>query len=238
MKFSAVGSTIVIRLASSPAGLDISVADRGRGISAEFLPHIFERFRQEDSSTRRWHGGLGLGLAIVKHLVDAHGGSVTAESGGPNMGATFAVHIPTSSERRAAPRTAPDEQLHELAGVRVLVVEDDSDARALVSQMFREAHANVRDVADVRSALASLDAFAPQLVVSDVGMPDQDGYDLIRQIREGGRDAATLPAIALTAFARDEDSAKAMRAGYQRHIGKPVDANLLLRTAAELIHRA
>ena len=238
VKFSAAGSTIVVRLASSPAGLDISVADQGRGITAEFLPHIFERFRQEDSSTRRWHGGLGLGLAIVKHLVEAHGGSVSVESGGSNLGATFTVHLPSSSERRAPARTSPDDERHQLAGVRVLVVEDDSDARVLVSQLLREAHADVREVADVRSALASLETFAPQLVVSDVGMPDQDGYDLIRQIREGGRDAATLPAIALTAFAREEDSAKAMRAGYQRHIGKPVDANLLLRTAAELTRRA
>jgi PAS domain S-box-containing protein len=238
VKFSTAGSTIAVRLVSSPTGVDISVADQGRGISAEFLPHIFERFRQEDSSTTRGHGGLGLGLAIVKQLVEAHGASVSVESGGPKMGATFRVHIPFSSEPRPSSPSAAGDHRHQLAGVRVLVVEDDGDARVLVGQLFREAQAEVQEVADVRSALAALDTFAPQLVVSDVGMPDQDGYELIRQIREGGRDAATLPAIALTAFAREEDSVKAMRSGYQRHIGKPVDASLLLRAAAELTARA
>jgi len=234
VKFSAAGSTIVVRLAASTAGLEISVADQGRGISAEFLPHIFERFRQEDSSTRRWHGGLGLGLAIVKQLVEAHGGSVTVESGGTDRGATFRVHLPHSSETRTTHREAADVERHHLEGVRVLVVEDDKDARALISQLLREARASVHEVADVRSALASLDTFAPHLVVSDVAMPEQDGYDLIRQIRAGGRDAGTLPAIALTAFARDEDSASALRAGYQRHMGKPVDASQLLQAASDL----
>ena len=120
----------------------------------------------------------------------------------------------------------------------MLVVEDDQDARVLISQLFREAHASVHEVSDVRSAVASLDTFAPHLVVSDIGMPEQDGYDLIQQIRAGGRDAGTLPAIALTAFARDEDSASTLRAGYQRHLGKPVDAGQLLQAASELTRRA
>ena len=234
VKFSPAGSTIAVRLASSTAGVTISVADQGRGISAEFLPHIFERFRQEDSSTRRWHGGLGLGLAIVKQLVEAHGGSVTVESGGSNRGATFTVHIPHSPERRGTNREAGGVERHQLDGIRVLVVEDDQDARVLISQLFREAHASVHEVADVRSALASLDSFAPHLIVSDIGMPEQDGFDLIRQIRAGGHDAGTLPAIALTAFARNEDSTSALRAGYQRHLGKPVDASQLLQAAADL----
>ena len=212
----------------------------GAASRAEFLPHVFERFRQEDSTTKRWHGGLGLGLAIVKHLVEAHGGSVSRREWGPTSArrspSTF--RPPRATRERRAPRREPPSDTS-CTAVRVLVVEDDDDARG---PRRPAAHArrmpSVRDVADVHAALASLDTFKPPLVVSDIGMPGRDGYDLIRQMRDSGHDAAALPAIALTAFAREEDSAKAMRAGYQRHIGKPVDANLLLRTAAELTRRA
>jgi CheY-like chemotaxis protein len=225
---------VSVRLSSSPAGLELSVSDRGRGISPEFLPHIFERFRQEDSSTRRWHGGLGLGLAIVKHLVDAHGAVVTAGSKGSGQGATFTVRIPHEREARATPSQAGAPAIHRLTGLRILVVEDDLDARTLVTGVFRDAHAEVCDVADVATALMVLGSFAPHLVVSDLGMPGQDGYDLIRQIRATGQGADTLPAIALTAFARDEDRNRALDAGYQYHVVKPVQPEQLLRIASEL----
>ena len=234
VKFSEDGGTVSVRLSTGPAGIEFAVSDQGRGISPAFLPHIFERFRQEDSSTTRWHGGLGLGLAIVKHLVDAHGAAVTAESGGSHQGATFTVRIPHEREARSTPPETAAPAIHRLSGLRILVVEDDLDARTLVTEVFRDAHAEVCEVADVATALRVLGSFAPHLVVSDLGMPGQDGYDLIRQIRATGRSADTLPAIALTAFARDEDRNRALDAGYQHHVVKPVQAEQLLRIASEL----
>ena len=234
VKFSESGGTVTVRLQALPGGIEIAVADSGRGISPAFLPHIFERFRQEDSSTTRGHGGLGLGLAIVHHLVEAHGATVTAESPGPRQGATFTVRIPYEREARAATPVHEAPVKHRLAGRRVLIVENDLDARTVVTTLFRDAQAEVCDVADVATALAVLESFTPELLVSDLGMPEQDGYDLIRQIRASGRGPDTLPAIALTAFARDEDRNRALEAGYQHHVVKPVKAEQLLRIASEL----
>jgi PAS domain S-box-containing protein len=238
IKFSPKDGTVVVRLTESPAGIDMSFEDHGRGISEEFLPHIFERFRQEDSTTKRWHGGLGLGLAIVQHLVDAHGGAVTASSNGPDKGSTFTVHIPLSHEQHEPAIASAEPPSPLLIGFRVLVVEDDDDARGLIGDMFTRVQAEVYLAADVYAAVAALETFRPTVVVSDIGMPGQDGYDLIRQIRASGYDADALPAVALTAFAREEDRRRVLQAGYQAHVSKPVDIQQLLRTVVELTSAA
>jgi len=234
VKFSESGSAVVVRLRQAGDSVEFSVSDRGRGISPDFLPHIFERFRQENSGTTRRHGGLGLGLAIVKSLVEAHGGAVTAESAGPQQGTTFTVRIPFDETARTMPASAAEAPAYRLTGLRVLVVEDDDDARALISGVFEDAGAVVCATRDVPSALAQLDPFSPQLIISDLGIPGQDGYDLIRQVRADGRHASLLPAIALTAFGRDQDRLDALRAGYQQHVMKPVEPHQILQVASEL----
>jgi PAS domain S-box-containing protein len=238
VKFSRRGGAVTIRLAGTSDGVELSVHDEGRGISPEFLPHIFERFRQEDAGTTRWYGGLGLGLSIVKELVEAHGGTVAALSEGPDRGATFAVRIPRSDVRPASLQPAVASGEPSLVGVRVLVVEDDEDARGLLNRVLTSAEARVCEVEDVPAALAALESFQPDLVVSDIGIPGEDGYDLIRQIRARGFDAARLPAIALTAYARSEDRERALQAGYQRHLSKPLDVGQLVRTATSLTRNA
>jgi PAS domain S-box-containing protein len=234
VKFSRPGGVVTIRLAGAPDGVELSVQDEGRGISAEFLPHIFERFRQEDAGTTRWYGGLGLGLSIVKELVEAHGSVVAAISDGPDKGATFALRIPQSDVRPAETERAAEARQPTLEGVRILIVEDDEDARGLLNRVLSSADARVCAVEDVRGALDALESFQPNLVVSDIGIPGEDGYDLIRQIRARGFDAERLPAIALTAYARIEDRARALEAGYQRHLSKPLDVGQLVRAATSL----
>jgi PAS domain S-box-containing protein len=237
VKFSKRGGAVVIRLVNTGDGFELSVSDQGRGIAADFLPFIFERFRQEDASTRRQHGGLGLGLAIVKELVEAHGGTVSASSGGVDGGATFTVRLKRSEAPTPVTVAVETVSAANLQGVRVLVVEDDDDSRALIARMLTQAQADVCDVADVPAAVGVLDTFKPDLVVSDIGIPGEDGYDLIRQIRSRGLDATRLPAIALTAYARSEDRVRALEAGYQRHLVKPVDFTQLIRAATLLTHQ-
>ena len=234
VKFSRRGGAVTIRLAAVADGVELSVNDEGRGISPDFLPHIFERFKQEDAGTTRWYGGLGLGLSIVKELVEAHGCTVAPISDGPDRGATFAVRIPRANVRPAASTPDIDSRQPTLMGVRVLIVEDDEDARGLLNRVLTSAEARVYEVEDVPGALAAIESFQPDLVVSDIGIPGEDGYDLIRQIRARGFDAARLPAIALTAYARSEDRERVLQAGYQRHLSKPLDVSQLVRAATIL----
>jgi signal transduction histidine kinase len=234
VKFSDPGGTVVVRLTATDDAVEFSVADQGRGISPEFLPHIFERFRQENSGSSRPHGGLGLGLAIVKSLVDVHGAAITAESAGPRQGTIFTVHMPLASDAQTLPAAPNEIPSYNLKALRVLIVEDDEDARDLISGVFQEAHALVCATSNVVAALEQVERFAPQLLVSDLGIPGQDGYDLIRQVRAAGHPPSLLPAIALTAFGRDEDRAKALQAGYQYHVMKPVEPHQILRIAAQL----
>jgi PAS domain S-box-containing protein len=236
VKFSPKGSRVLVALAHDERVARITVSDRGSGISADFLPHLFDRFRQADASTTRRHGGLGLGLTIVKQLVEMHRGTVTARSDGEGKGATFVVTLPLDAGReelapaeRASEMPVQHDERARLRGLKVIVVEDEADARELVERLLSEAGCLVVAVESASAALAALGRERPDLLVSDIGLPDEDGYSLIQRIRglETGQ-AGALPAIALTAFARGVDRTRALRAGFQAHLAKPVDPVELL----------
>ncbi len=248
VKFTPAGGSVAIELRHADDGVDLRVRDTGVGIAAEFLDQVFDRFRQFDSSSTRRHGGLGLGLAIVKSLVELHGGSVSAESAGAGQGATFTVHLPSTksshthtlgASRRVAAILphAPDEPAGpDLEGATVLIVDDDADARAMLRRMLLDFHARVLLAGSAEDGLRCVREARPALIVSDIGMPEVDGYGFIRRVRDlpeeqGGR----TPAIALTAFARAEDRQRALLAGFQRHVAKPVDALELAAICVELL---
>ncbi len=228
VKFTPAGGTIEVGLAVDDGSAQLSVKDDGIGIRAEFLDYVFDRFRQADGSRTRSHGGLGLGLAIVRQLVELHGGSAAVASAGVGRGATFTVRLPIVRDgevglRQASerpPPMAPDV----LRGVRVVVVDDELDARELVTAVLELAGAVVTSVGSAEEAMLAFRESPPSLIVSDIGMPGEDGYALISRIRalspeKGGR----VPAIAVTAFTRPEDRGRALRAGYTAHVGKPID---------------
>ena len=246
VKFTPAGGSVRTEVTQTATHLVIRVSDTGQGINPEFLPHLFERFRQEDATTTRMHGGLGLGLAIVKHIVDMHGGTVQATSAGEGLGAEFIVQLllmgAGSDESRrdldettlsSPPREAvPRINLHR---ARILIVDDDRDARNLASRVLREFGAEVAEASDVEQALLTLESFKPLVLVSDIGMPHQDGYDLIRRIRKAGYTAEALPAIAVTAFVRNDDRERILSGGYQMHLGKPIAPAELVTAIATLI---
>jgi CheY-like chemotaxis protein len=226
--------------------LEITVRDTGIGISPEFLPVVFERFRQADASTTRFHGGLGLGLSIVKNLVELHGGTIRAQSAGTNQGATFVVSLPLapirSDEKREHPTTSRASMLDvsqvDLSGIKVLVIDDEPDARALIGRVLTSCKAEVLTAASATDGLNELHAFKPNVLVSDIGMPEIDGYQLMREVRKRPADqGGNTPAVALTAFARSEDRTKAMIAGYTVHVAKPIEPQELLATVANLAGR-
>jgi CheY-like chemotaxis protein len=227
----------------------MSIIDTGVGIDPEFLPHVFDRFRQADQTTTRQHGGLGLGLAIVRHLVELHGGTVHADSAGEGLGSTFIVRLPVvpvyqkkgDAERihpAAKDVSASLECPERLDGLRVLVVDDERDTRELLKVVLGHCGADVTTVASVQEALEAIKTMRPEILISDIGMAGEDGYDLIRKVRalpaeQGGK----VPAIALTAYARAEDRLRALRAGYQMHVPKPVELTELVAVVASLIKR-
>ena len=229
--------------------LEIVVSDTGQGISSDFLPHVFDRFRQADQKTSRQHGGMGLGLAIVRHLVELHGGTVSATSEGEGKGATFTVMLPItpvyqvdSSGGRVHPGARdllpPDECTDRLDGLSILVVDDEADTRELLKQGLEYCGAKVRVAGSAAEAVDALVASVPDILISDIGMPGIDGYDLIRQVRglppnRGGKVAA----IALTAYTRTEDRLQALRAGYDMHVPKPVELAELVAVAASVARR-
>lgn len=245
VKFTPKGGKIDVAVARVNSHLEITVSDSGIGLDPSFLPHLFERFRQADSSTTRRFGGLGLGLSIVKHLVELHGGTVRAESQGEGTGATFVVCLPLGPIRDPAGRQHPATPLPVprgeevvLAGVKILVVDDERDARELLQLLLEESQAVVSIAASADEALELLGSERPDIVVSDIGMPGKDGYQLVRELRalppeQGGR----TPAIALTAFARSEDRTRAMLAGYQVHLSKPIEILELVAAIATLLGR-
>ncbi|HEX8153338.1 MAG TPA: ATP-binding protein, partial [Thermoanaerobaculia bacterium] len=229
IKFTPAGGTIDVSLRQRDAGAELVIRDSGEGIDPQFLPHVFDRFRQADSSINRRHGGLGIGLAIVSSLVDAHGGSVRAESEGPGKGATFTVTLPLL-EQRAAVRPSFAEPAAAnggatLAGTRVLVVDDDGGARTLMTTTLRSAGAEVRECSSAGEAFEAVAEWRPAVLVSDLAMPDEDGYSLIRRLRASGHD---VPAVAITAYVRSEDEARVRAAGFHRHVAKPFDPQELV----------
>ena len=247
IKFTPKGGRVQVSVARVNSHVEVGVTDSGMGIRPEFLPHVFDRFRQADASTTRKYGGLGLGLAIVRHLVELHGGTVEARSDGEGLGATFVVHLPLKA--MGHPSDAPADKPHppgigdcpqspSLAGVRVLSVDDEPDARYLVKRILQQCDAVVTTAAGVDEALAALAAGRYDVVISDVGMPDRDGFDLIRALRALPPDAGgKTPAVALTALARVEDRRRALLAGFQIHVPKPVDPAELLAVVASVVGR-
>jgi signal transduction histidine kinase/ActR/RegA family two-component response regulator len=245
IKFTPSSGQIRVALRFSGGQLQVQVADTGIGISADFLPHVFVRFRQRDSSSTRTQGGLGLGLAIVRHLVELHGGTVKAESAGEGQGATFTVTLPARpfEERRQGARhehrvrrvpavePVPDD-LPTLCGLRLLVVDDQDDAREVASSVLRYHGATVAVAENAGQALDQFERFQPDVLLIDLAMPEIDGYALIERIRKFGQRGAAVPAIAWTAYAREEDQRRALASGFQLHIAKPVDAHTLIRAVA------
>ena len=235
IKFTPAGGTVRATLRLAGGAAELVVEDDGVGIAPEFLPHVFERFRQFDSSTTRSHGGLGLGLAITRHLVEAHGGSVEAASEGADRGATFTVRLPVLAGAGAPSEPPPGAQPVELGGVRVLVVDDDADGRQALGTMLERAGASVAQAATSSEAFDVLASFRPHVMVSDLGLPREDGFSLVARVRalppeHGG----STPAVAVTAHAQAEEMARALRAGFQLHLAKPVDPAELAAAVARL----
>ena len=245
VKFTPEGGRIDVKLEQVDHRVRVSVSDNGQGIKPEFLPHVFDRFRQADGTTTRAHGGLGLGLAIVRHLVEAHGGEVGVESSGAGRGAVFFFHLPLPAVRVEASEVDPANRLLEshlrnaaatsLRGVRVLVVDDDTDARQMISAVLRRSGAEVKACCSASEALTTLPQWRPDVLMSDIGMPHEDGYELIHKVRaltdeHGGR----VPAAALTAYAREEDRKRAIAEGYQMHVAKPASSADLVAAVAAL----
>jgi signal transduction histidine kinase/ActR/RegA family two-component response regulator len=242
VKFTSEGGRIEVKLEEIDRRVRVSISDSGQGITPQFLPHVFDRFRQADGTTTRAHGGLGLGLAIVRHLVEAHGGTVTAESAGAGRGSIFFFSLPLPAKTSEVDE--PSSLLESgrrngsgtsLRGVRVLVVDDDTDARQMISAVLRRSGAEVKDCGSVGEAMTALPQWRPDVLMSDIGMPYEDGYDLIHKVRAladelGGR----VPAAALTAYARDEDRKRAIAEGYQLHVAKPASSAELVAAVATL----
>jgi PAS domain S-box-containing protein len=232
IKFTPQNGRVEVLARAEGGFYQIEVADNGQGISPEFLPRLFDRFSQQETGIGKSHAGLGIGLTIVRHLVEAHFGTIEATSEGPGRGATFRVRIPLTQEQG---RALSEMTSVLLPGLQVLVVEDDADARALISRILTDAGARVSAAGGADEALAHIGQSLPHIIVSDIGMAKKDGYQLIRTLRAGGYDAQRLPAIALTAFTRPEDRSDALEAGFQVHLTKPVNADQLKGAIAKLL---
>jgi signal transduction histidine kinase/CheY-like chemotaxis protein len=252
IKFTPKGGRVRVSLQQVSSQVEIRVADTGIGISSDFLPYVFDRFRQASAGSTRRHGGLGLGLSIVRHLVELHGGVVRAESPGPDRGSSFLVRLPVAALRWRAPEQGLDSSASpsvasvptaregvNLSGVKVLVVEDDADSRDLLQGVLAHCAATVRTAASAAEGLALVNQEPPDVLVSDIGMPDVDGFEFLRRVRaldtpQGRR----IPAIALTAYARSEDRTRALRAGFLAHMAKPVQPSELVATVASVVGRS
>ncbi|NBD17896.1 MAG: response regulator [Cyanobacteria bacterium] len=237
IKFTPQGGRVDICLEGVEEEAHLTVKDTGQGISPHFLPHIFESFRQQDASLTRNFGGLGLGLSITRYLVEAHGGTITAESAGAGLGATFTVRLPLVHVASELTLTEKEESSSkaDLTGIRILAVDDEVDARELLNVVLTAYHAEVRAASSAREALALLASFQPDILISDIAMPDRDGYALIKQIRALPAEAGgQISAIALTAYAQVEDQQRAIASGYQTHLAKPIDIKQLVRAIANL----
>jgi CheY-like chemotaxis protein len=239
---------VVVEVVRAASHIQFTVTDSGQGITAEFLPFVFERFRQADSTVARMHGGLGLGLAIVRHLAELHGGTVWADSQGTDLGATFNVRLPiqmvhssrASAEDETAPLTEHENPRFEcpaaLKGLRVLIVDDASDSLELITTVLRECGAETVTATSAAQGLESVTSNPPDVLISDIEMPNEDGYSLIRKIRLlPSLKAQEILAVAVTAHANKEDRARALAAGFQIHIRKPVDPSELVEAISQLV---
>jgi signal transduction histidine kinase/ActR/RegA family two-component response regulator len=255
VKFTPKNGRIEVALQRVNSEVQVSVGDSGEGISSEFLPYVFDRFSQGDGKSTRSHTGLGLGLAIVRQLVELHGGTVKAHSDGPGRGATFKLRLPVlsinlvpGSKSALSDSTLTGARVTDglsiecsprLGGVRVLVVDDDSDTRQMLKAVLSECHADVITAASVAEAIKEIEQRKPDVLVSDLGMPEHDGYELIKQVRktESADNAARVPALALTAYAKAEDRVRALAGGYQVHLAKPVEPAEFVLVVANLAGR-
>ena len=248
VKFTPEGGHVRVEVKRLSKDVRVSVSDSGIGIKPEFLPFIFDRFRQADGSTTRVHGGLGLGLSIVKHLVQLHQGSVKVESQGQDQGTTFTLSLPLASKSPETPNNGgsaqPDINIARpgfsriLEGVRILVVDDESDSRELIKAILTGCGGEVNCCESVAQAIKAIRDWKPDLLVSDIGMPNEDGYSLIKKVRSlRSKRAKQLPAIALTAYATKEDKARALSVGFQIHIAKPIEPETLVMSIASVIGR-
>lgn len=246
VKFTNSGGRVLVKVAQANAAVEISVTDTGQGISREFMPYVFDRFSQADSTTTRHHGGLGLGLAIARHLVEIHGGTIRAESRGDGEGATFTITLPLID---SAPRTAEAAPVVEetaprlpqpllLSGLKVLLVDDDSDTLSLMATALTRRQANVTAVSSAGEAMLAISQERPDVLVSDIAMPDEDGYGLIEKVRslENG-DCESIPAVAITAYAKEEDRARALSSGFQIYLAKPIELTELVSVVARAARR-
>ena len=249
VKFTPTGGSVTVTAARCGAQLQIFVTDTGAGISPQFLPYIFDRFRQADGSTTREQGGLGLGLAIVRHLIELHHGTVVVQSRGENRGATFTVGLPISpiataetnqdiEAQRFEDRRLANESERILDGLKILLVDDDPDTRDLVSAILTRCGGQVRTICSAAEAIREFDDWNPDLLVSDIGMPHEDGYSLIKKLRKlESKRAREIPALALTAYATDDDRLLALSTGFQMHIAKPVEPKTLIDSIAAILGR-
>jgi CheY-like chemotaxis protein len=249
VKFTARGGKVQVRLVRVNSHVEVSVADTGIGIAAEFLPHVFERFRQADAGITRERGGLGLGLSIARQLAEMHGGTVEAASGGFGHGSTFTLKVPvmivhaTTVDEAArvhprGPGGAPSIPVGDLRGVHVVAVDDDPDAVTLVAELLTAAGARVSTAASAEEALRMMADEPPQVLVTDLAMPRVDGFQLIERVRGHHNPLVRhVPAAALTAYARSEDRVKALRSGFQIHLAKPIDPSELVTAVASIAHR-
>ncbi len=248
MKFTNRGGRVQVRLERVNSHVEVVVSDTGIGIAPEFLPHVFERFRQADAGIARERGGLGLGLSIARQLTEMHGGTIDVSSGGVGKGATFRLKIPVMivhPTREAVPRVHPRSghgpraiPLGDLRHVHVLAVDDERDALSLVSEVLEAAGARVSTAQSAEDALSTLDAEVPDVIVADLGMPHLDGFQFIHRVRRHADSRVRdIPAAALTAYARSDDRMKALRAGFQIHLAKPIDPAELVTTIAALAKR-
>ena len=242
IKFSPRGGKVCVQIQAADGFVEVAVIDAGKGIGSDFLPYVFDTFRQETAGRTRSHEGLGLGLSIVKQLVDMHGGTVAVESPGEGLGSTFRVRFPLAigdvvTGRAAGPTEESRANLEVLRGLRVLVVDDDDDARLIVRRLLIDYEVEIFEARSVVEALAFLDLYRPQVILSDISMPEQDGYKLIRETRAKGFSPDRLPAIALTALVQPEDRSQVMASGFQAHLAKPVHPGKLISTVAAVAKR-
>ncbi len=240
IKFTPNGGRVEVKFEPLRDVYKISVSDNGQGVDPAFLPYIFDRLKQEDMSTTRAHGGLGLGLAIASHIVEEHSGKIEASSDGRGKGTTFKVILPILATMSAPSSKVESftEEIKTLRGVRVLVVDDSPDILQLISVWLKKAEVDVKLVSSADEVLASIAKFKPHVLLSDIGMPEVDGYQLISKIRKLSKEeGGNVPAVALTAYARDEERARALNAGFQMHISKPISSSQLINAVAKLVRK-